>query len=421
MRNIFDQYTQWENRLTHALVTALAEDRKLLRAFVHWVMGAVPKSAKLQIVEQRLPGEAELTEGESERRGLPDAWIHDNNSWCLLVESKVAAKLSNDQLRRHLQTANRRGFDEIFLLVLDVVEPRDTLPDGVIFRQWRDVYQWLIGKGALFDWAQRTAQYLEIAENRMVAEGYLMEGALTTFSGIPFHGDEPYSYPEAKRVLKLALEKLRDDSALKREIRMDRTLPGRDKITGKGGIAVWDFLQLKRVVREDSFTKYPHLTLAIESDRLLAMVTVPHGIKSASRRNLVDLGIDGFEDLLKEVNKRLVVALRKTKGAAPWCIVVQRRYPSQSAAAIVDARIEYDLRTAFQQNGDGAVIKTQPQWMQATYEALSNKRSNLQVSIGAIFPYDSGSTTNPTILNTVADVWIACKPLLEALLQNEGR
>lgn len=165
------------------------------------------------------------------------------------------------------------------------------------------------------------------------------------------------------------------------------------------------------------FTKYPHLTLSIESDRLLAMVTVPHGIKSASRRNLVDLGIDGFEDLLKEANKRLVVALRKTKGAAPWCIVVQRRYSSQRAAAIVDARIEYDLRTAFRQNGDGAVIKTQPQWMRATYEALSNKRSNLQMSIGAVFPYDSASTTSPTILKTVADVWIACKPLLEALLQ----
>lgn len=417
MRNIFDQYTQWENRLTHALVTALAEDRKLLRAFVHWVMGAAPKSAKLQIVEQRLPGEAELTEGESERRGLPDAWIHDNNSWCLLVESKVAAKLSNDQLRRHLQTANRRGFDEIFLLMLDVVEPRGHLPDGVIFRQWRDVYQWLIRNSALSDWALRAAQYLEVAENRMVAEGYLMEGALTTFSGIPFHGDEPYNYPEAKRVLKLALDELQDNRTLEHELGMDHSLPRRGAITGKDGIAVWDFLQLKRAKRDELFTKYPHLTLSIESDRLLAMVTVPHGIKSASRRNLVDLGIDGFEDLLKEVNKRLAIAIRKTKGAAPWCIVVQRRYSSQRAAAIVDARIEYDLRTAFPQHSGGAVIKTQPQWMQATYEALSNKRSNLQVSIGAVFPYDSGSTTNPTILNTVTDVWIACKPLLEALLQ----
>lgn len=416
MRNIFDQYTQWENRLTHALVIALAEDRKLLHAFVHWVTGEAPKSTKLQIVEQRLPGKAELTEGESERRGLPDAWIHNNDSWCLLIESKVKANLDIDQLRRHLQTAKER-FDNITLLVLDVVEPRGTLPYGVIFKQWRDVYKWLTEKNVESEWARRVTQYLDVAENRMIEEGYLMEGTLTTFSGIPFCGDEPYSYLEAKRVLKLALEKLRTNSTLKRELGMDPSLSGRGAITGKDGISVWDFLQLKRAKGKELFTKYPHLTLSIESNRLVAMITVPHGIKSASRRNLVDLGIDGFEDSLKEVNKRLVIALRKTKGAAPWCIVMQRRYPSQRGAAIVDARIEYDLRTAFPQYGGGAVIKTQPQWMQATYEALSNKRSNLQVSIGAVFPYDSDSTSSPTILDTVADVWIACKPLLEALLQ----
>lgn len=124
MRNVFDQYTQPENRITHALVTALAEEPKLLRAFVLWATGQPAPAGKLHIVEQRLPGEPEVAEAEAERRGLPDAWIYSDDAWCLLIESKVASPLVNDQLRRHRQTAIRRGFENITLLALDVTKPR---------------------------------------------------------------------------------------------------------------------------------------------------------------------------------------------------------------------------------------------------------------------------------------------------------
>lgn len=66
MRNIFDQYTQPENRLTHALVTAFAEDPKLLRKFVKWVTDVAPPK-RLKVVEQQLPGEYELAEDDYER------------------------------------------------------------------------------------------------------------------------------------------------------------------------------------------------------------------------------------------------------------------------------------------------------------------------------------------------------------------
>lgn len=72
MRNIYDQYTEPENRLTHAIVSSLAADRKLLRRFVRWVSGSVPMRIKsLEIVEQRLPGDSEVSEEESELRGIP--------------------------------------------------------------------------------------------------------------------------------------------------------------------------------------------------------------------------------------------------------------------------------------------------------------------------------------------------------------
>jgi hypothetical protein len=39
MRNLFDQYTHPENRLTHALVSGIDHDRYLLREFFKWTTG----------------------------------------------------------------------------------------------------------------------------------------------------------------------------------------------------------------------------------------------------------------------------------------------------------------------------------------------------------------------------------------------
>lgn len=418
MRNVFDQYSQQENRVTHALVTALAEEPKLLRDFVRWSTGHAAPAKKLHIVEQRLPGEPEPTEVDAGQRGLPDAWIYDDDTWCLLIESKVKASLTNDQLLRHYRTAEKRGFEKIAILALDVAQPSKPLPNGVLFRRWHEVYTWLKSKAKGSEWARRVVQYLEVAENRFREEGYMTEGNLTTFSGIPFSIDEPYNYLEAKRVLKLAMEELRKNKALIRELGMDPTLGGRPGITGKDNVAVWDYLRLKWASSEQTFTKYPHLTVVIHSDRLLVIVTVPHGIKPEFRRNLINLGLDGFSELWGEVNSRLVKTLRKTPGAAPWCEVIQRRYPTQRSAAIVDAKIEYDLRTAFPKSSMNDSVKTQPQWLQATYAALTHKRSNLQVAIGANFPYRlCTATSQPEIVDTIAGVWIACKPLLDVLLK----
>ena len=118
-----------------------------------------------------------------------------------------------------------------------------------------------------------------------------------------------------------------------------------------------------------------------------------------------------------QVNNNLNRALRKVKGAAPWVDVVQRRYPSQSATAIIDARVEYDLRTAFPSR-KRQPIKIQSEWLKATYDALAKKRSNLQVGVGAIFPYRTcRATKSPEILNYIAQTWIACKPLLKEMFK----
>jgi hypothetical protein len=80
MRTLFDPYDQPENRLTHALVSCLANDGRLLRDFVEWTTGRrIPARRMVRIVEQTLPGEEESSEEEAERRGLPDAWIYEED------------------------------------------------------------------------------------------------------------------------------------------------------------------------------------------------------------------------------------------------------------------------------------------------------------------------------------------------------
>ena len=419
MRNIFDQYKQPENRLTHALVSSLSEDPRLLKNFVRWIVGSSAPITRLKIVEQRLPGEVEISEDESERRGLPDAWIHDNESWSLLIESKVSAPLKNDQLRRHQQTAVRRGFDDISILAIDIVRPKRTLLNGVIFKTWSEIYGWLFKQSRYSEWALKTLRYMEIAEAKWPIEGYLKEGSLTTFSGIPFDKSNTYNYAEAKRALKLAIEELKKRKDLVKELGIDPGNTGRGMITGKNSNEVWDYLSLKVASGKKGFTKYPHITLSIERDRLIAITTIPNQIYGQFRKNLIALGEDGFFELMFEITKRLQKAIRKERWASPIISSVQRRYLTQSSPPIIDARLSYDLRTAFYLDKKSKPrIKQQPEWLSATFRALSHKKSNYQVSVGSSFPYDYCKVhKEPVILDYIANSWIACKPLIDVLLK----
>ncbi|RLA50126.1 MAG: hypothetical protein DRR42_14000, partial [Gammaproteobacteria bacterium] len=300
MRNIFDQYSQPENRLTHAIVSALGEDTRLLRKFVKWITEATPPK-RLKIVEQQLPGEYELAEMDYEKKGLPDAWIHDNDEWSLLIESKVAAPLSLDQLERHYSTAKKRGFENVTVLAIDVSAPKKKLPDYVVFRSWREIYSWLSRQSMWSDWALRTLRYMEVAERKWPAEGYLKEGTLTEFAGIRFDENDPYSYPEGKRLLRLMTGELRRHPDLKGVI--DAKAAGRKAITGKRKSGVWDFLRLKKLDSSVTHTKHPHLTLSIEKEMVSVCLIIPSPAEPRVRRSMIDLGEDGFFEVMGEVNK----------------------------------------------------------------------------------------------------------------------
>lgn len=418
MRHIFDQYSQPENRLTHALVNCLNEDKKLLKQFIKWTVGELPPP-NIVVLEQCLPGECEYSEEEVERRGLPDAWIHNNDNWSLLIESKISASLSLNQLQRHYNTAIRRGFDDVKLLAIDRYEPKQKMPQYVFFKSWPEIYRWIAEKSNESYWATKLKGYMEVAEIKLSSEGYLREGTLTVFSGFPFSSDNPYNYPEAKRVLRLAIDELRKRRDLVREIGVDLELIGRGAITGKQGTSVWDFLRLKESKEEQSFTKFPHLTLSVRRDDVFALVTVPNNIKPEFRRNLVSHGETHFIEIFEEIKNSMEECLKKVKGAVPWVEVLQRHYQSQRSEPVVDAKLAFDLRTAFSKEKSKVKIdaKYQPGWLHASYEALSKKQANVQLAVGVIFPYaNCKAVNNSDIIDVIADVWISCKPLISTML-----
>jgi hypothetical protein len=414
LRNLFDQYSQPENRFTHALLTALNEDRKLLNGFLRELVKLTPPvhAAKLSVLEQRFPGEEEpRDEKELDRRGIPDGWICSADDWCVFIETKVMAAVRPSQIESHRRTAERRGFRSITAVVITAVEEQ-LLPQGTIHVKWSAIYVWLRKHAATSAWAARTAEYLEIAEARLIEGKQFVEGTLTKFAGFPFGYDHPFNYLEGKRLLGLALEALRARVDLRKKLGMNPKIDGRGAITGRQSDAVWNYLSLSNETDANNFTKYPHLTLGITSSQIEAMVTFPHRINATTRRQVRAMGEHRFQEIVGAVVREFAPLVRKHRGIAPWFRGVQRRYPTQRSTPILDARIDFDLRTAIRASGPP---KVQPFWLSAAYGAFVKKAgSNYQVQIGAVLRYDRcPELQGPEAIDLIARSWLACKPLVD--------
>lgn len=407
MRNLFDQYTQPENRLSHALATSLAEDDRLLRAFLRWASCELPgRKERLHVGEQQVPGEIE--DGSDESRGLPDIAVHGDEGFCLLVESKIAASVSLRQLERHRRTAERAGFPGARVLVLATDTEGIAPTHDVIPRSWPALYTMMLDQRSRSEWARRLVEYMEVAEVDLAQRGYLREGTLTQFAGIHFDEETPYRYDQAKRLLRLMLDELRLRPDL-RDLGISASGEGRPAITGTRGRSVWDFLRLE-VTASGPFTKHPHVTLSLHPEHIGVMVTLPNGAARHYRRQLEDLGAAGMRELVGVLSVNIERATRGLDGARPVMYVVQRHFASQRSKGVEDAHLGFDLRTAVTTRR--GKIRIQPEWIEAVHQVISSKQSNLQVGVGAEIPYDSDVVRSRRVLDRVAAVWVALEPWL---------
>ena len=413
MRNLFDQYEQPENRLTHALISALHNDRRLVRPFLLWLgVKAPPQMKSVHIGQQQAPG----AEAEAEKEGgdgLPDACFFDDEDWAVLIESKVQAAPSASQLRRHRKTAARYGYSNPFVVLLAVDPSAKRLPDETICRQWREVYGWFSLRARRHDWARLFVEYMQVFESKMLAQGYTIRGTLTMFTGFHFTDDNPYTYREGKRLIRLMGQEFRKRKLLVKALGLNPGGDGRPAITRGDAGAVWDFIPLK-AAKGKVFTAFPHATMSVRSTGATVAITIPNSVKGGIKRRLRNYGKTDFANILVRVEANLRKVVKRVPGAKPIVYVQQRRYKSQRSYPEIDGQIEVDLRTLVDSNS--ATLKHQPGWLDAIHGVLAAKKTNIQTGIEVRFPYSAKMMQSEKALDVMGDAWIALKPFLHFAL-----
>jgi hypothetical protein len=410
LRNIFDQYEQPENRLTHALATVLEQDRVLLVAFLKWLgVAGIPKPSLLAISQQQVPG-CLLDEAEEfQQKGLPDLAIFDDENWAVLFECKVQAKVAFNQLERHRSTATRNGYPSPWIVVLAVDDlPTETTP-RTIFKTWRDVYSWFNLRATDSFWARQLVDFMRAFEQKMLSRDYQIRGTITVFDGLRFDDQNPYSYREAKRLIRLMGDLLQGREDLQK-IGVDPDGKRRAAITGQGTDGVWDFLPLSVARDAVQFTAFPHLTISLNRRHAIAAITVPNGVRGGFRSKLANIGFDGFLGVVKEIESKLRPVIRKSAGAKPMLYATQRHFRSQRSDAEIDGRIDADMRTAIR--GNGTLVKYQPQWVEAIYELLVHKKANIQLGFDVQFLYSCKAIRSAEAVDLFAASWMAMSPIL---------
>lgn len=415
MRNIFDQYQQPENRLTHALVSVLDQDRKLLSQFLDWLgVDNVPAKNDLHITQQQVPGVIQDDAETLDQKGLPDAAIFDDVGFAVLIECKVQARVTLGQLSRHRATANRNGYQSPWIVVIAVDELPGELPDAIIARTWREVFSWFNRRSQQSFWALQLVDYMKTFERKMLAMDYQIRGTITVFDGLRFSEENPYTYIEAKRLIQLLGDILQAHPDLQ-QLGVDPKGQRRPAITGRRTDMVWDFLPLKIARNAVNFTAFPHLTLGLNRKHAIAAITIPNGVKGGFRSKLKEQGYEGFVDLVREIEANLRPTLKKSAGAKPTIYATQRHYKSQRSGPEVDGRIDADLRTAIRLKG--SPVKYQPEWVESIYNLVVNKRSNIQLGFDITFQYHCPIVQSEKAVDLFANTWKAMRPILDFALQ----
>ena len=408
MRNVFDQYDQPENRLTHALMVTLANDKKLVRPFLKLVgVKRVPALKDIELGLQRVPGQ-EVDSIKDGKEGLPDGCFFDQDSWAVVIEAKVQAGISVNQLRRHRKTSARYGYAQPHVVLLSIDKPK-SLPNWVTHLEWKNLYRWFNKRTSDSSWARHFVEYMHVFESKMIAEDYNIRGTLTMFDGFKFSDDEPYTYAEGKRLIRLLGDELRKRKKLVKALGIDVKEPGRKAITRGENGGVWDFLPLK-IGRGKPFTAAVHPTLVIRPQEVGIALTVPNAMRGV-RNTLRNDDAEGLGRMLSQVEKNLRPVLKKVKTAKPMIYILQRHYKSQRSHPEMDGRVEVDLRTVL--STAKGPLKHQPGWLECIFKLLVNKRTNMQWGIELHCPHSEKEMQSAKAIDIMVDTWIAMTPLMD--------
>ncbi|MCH2227467.1 MAG: hypothetical protein MK033_06810 [Candidatus Caenarcaniphilales bacterium] len=410
VRNVFDQYSQYENKLTHAFICSLDRDQDFLRIFIKdFLQIKINKKDKLSIYLQSLPHKVSRIKDPS---GLPDASILINDNQVICIENKVEDILTRDQLERHKTTwAKNENIDieKSFSGVTFAPKEYDFQLEDWKHYQWSELYLFL-RKHINREWVKELFQYMEVLEMNMIKDKKLGDLSLTCFSGIPFNKENPYEYFEAKRVLKILMPELKKYSILEKELDMNFHDSGRGAISS--GLSVWDCIAVNDDKR-NNYTDLLHFVISIRQKSFDVCFTLPDKLKGSYRSKLRKAGYELFKEEIQKLIETCESNLYGIQGYSLNCDVVQRRHATRKSEAVEDSKLSFDLRTAFvyPEGKYQPNIHNKEYWLQAAYESIVNKGSaNIQTSFKVSFDYDKCTQLNsPKAVELIIKSWLSFK------------
>src|SRR5206468_666305 len=160
----------------------------------------------------------------------------------------------------------------------------------------------------------------------------------TMFDGIHFDEEHPYTYKEAKRLIRLLGDELQGRKDLQK-LGIDPKGERRTAITGRDDDDVWDFLPLRVARGAWEFTYFPYLRFVVEPWSVTVAIVVPNSVRGGFKSKLKAAGPDGFRNLIVNIEKRLekhFASLMRNKHAATWVSARQKHYASQRSSGEED-------------------------------------------------------------------------------------
>ena len=405
---LYDQYSNVENRLTHALLHTISCSASVLANFLREIAGIrrLSKRETYEICTQKVPfSHGDLETGEIE--SIPDAWIVDCSSQlgiAIEVKDKKNA-LRLEQLQRH---ANRIGaYREKYLLIItpDHVEPKKArelkLKAGrslnVAWCSWDRIYRWLesnlvakSGKGSEESFLFSSMK--DYLERRSEVLG---------FRGIRF--PDGFNVIEAKNILNAEMEELEPTVRKKfKGLGEDR----RPAITTFSQEAVWDCF----AAVGSQFTRDLHFSLSIHEGWQDISLTIPNAASKAWTRLKTVVSREKEKAELRKILEQLRKRLPHL-----YLIFLQRHFRAMRFGTI-DGILEFSMDTLGGPfRNPKAKAKVLPVWWDAFQKAILRKTSlNAEVQFNARFFFnETKEITRPQFLRTAETTLLNFKPLYD--------
>ena len=395
IRNIFDQYKQQENRLTHALVQVLAQNASLAREFLRGFVGGFAPAPEEEILIscQRFPGqesepltEEQALQREGAGRGIPDFWMYwrsaaDGSGWAVACECKVVGSPSLSQLRSHIRRGHSQGFRnlEIVTITPDPIPQqlfRHLSDARVVSKTWTDVYQFFRRHSR----SPLVADFLDF-----IMGEYSMQAL--KFPGIPFGTNDRYDETAAKRPLRALMRELRPRLEASKVLTISSET-ARKPITGP-----WDVVGFSFAASDDTFTKYPHITVSLEPGGCGVQITLPNNAKSVYWKRVRSRGNHELLDTLREVANDLGPRKPLERGLLEpnltLCLEQVHFYAMKYRTR--DAQMIFDVSTILGGQPEGH-IRPVGAWLSALSSILgATTQANFQLSLKVQYPYANGS------------------------------